>query len=360
MAFESEELGVNFRSRMPTLDSDASIQEAIKVYHFGVNNYSGQAIPRDSIEGHLSAISASVVANTNTIANLGTTYIEEISSAANPNEISAQTQNVVPLTIKGAINQIASLQRWVNSSNTPQVIIFNDGSLSVQGYATVGSIPASSPQTIALNINIANPSHRGLIIRSSGSQTANLQEWQNSSASVMARVDSFGKIYSNNGLTGTNTDEVTTISGTQIITNKTLTSPTINNAFFVGPREKTTVISAAPSGTVAYDCLSQTILFYTSNATENWGINFRGNSSVSMNSLLSVGDSITIVFLAQQGAVAYRPTVFQIDGSNIAPQWAGGNAPVTGNISSIDGYTFTIIKRANATFTLLGGQVQFK
>jgi hypothetical protein len=161
-----------------------------------------------------------------------------------------------------------------------------------------------------------------------------------------------------------------TTTGTQTLTNKTLTSPvisggslsnaSIDNAFFVGPREKTTVVAAAPSGTIAYDCLTQTILFYTSNATANWGINFRGSSSVSMNNLLAVGDSITIVFLAQQGTIAYRPTGFQIDSSNITPQWAGGNAPVAGNVSSIDGYTFTIIKRANATFTLLGGQVQFK
>lgn len=227
MAFESENVGVNFKSRMPIFDSDASIQEAIKVYHFGVNNFSGGVIPRDSIEGHLSAISASVVANANAIVNLGTTYIEEMSLTADPNEIYPQASNVVPLTIKGVANQSAPLQRWVNSSNTPQSVIFNDGGLSVQGYATVGSVPSSSPTATALNITIASASNKGVVVKAAGSQTGNLQEWQNSSASVLARVDNVGKIYSNNS-------EVVNLADSQTILNKTLTSPTINTASING------------------------------------------------------------------------------------------------------------------------------
>lgn len=227
MAFESDSVGVNFKSRMPIFDSDASIQEAIKVYHFGVDNFSGGTIPRDSIEGHLSAISASVVANTDAIVNLGTTYIEEMSLTADPNEIYPQASNVIPLTIKGAANQSAPLQRWVNSSNTPQSVIFNDGGLSVQGYATVGSVSSSSPTTTALNITIASASNKGVVVKAAGSQTGNLQEWQNSSASVLARVDNVGKIYSNNS-------EVVNLADSQTILNKTLTSPTINTALISG------------------------------------------------------------------------------------------------------------------------------
>lgn len=227
MAFESENVGVNFKSRMPIFDSDASIQEAIKVYHFGVNNFSGGVIPRDSIEGHLSAISASVVANANAIVNLGTTYIEEKSSIADPNEIYAESQNVVPLTIKAAINQIVPLQRWVNSSNTPQATIFNDGGLSAQGYVTIGSVPVSSPTTTALKITVASASNKGVVVEAAALQTGNLQEWQNSSASVLARVDNVGKIYSNNS-------EVVNLVDSQTILNKTLTSPTINTASISG------------------------------------------------------------------------------------------------------------------------------
>lgn len=343
MAFESENVGVNFRSRMPTFDSDASIQEAIKVYHFGVNNFSGGTIPRDSIEGHLSAISASVVANTNSIASLGTTYIEEISSLADPNEIYPQASNVVPLTIKGAANQSAPLQRWVNSSNTPQSVIFNDGGLSAQGYVTVGSVPSSSPTATALNITIASAAHKGIVVRSAASQTGNLQEWQNSSASVLARVDNLGNIYSKNV-------EVVTLSEYQTLTNKN----------FVSPTEKITISASASSGIINYNIIDQTVLYYTSNSTSDWTINFRGNSTTSLNSIMSIGQSVACVFLSTQGSTSYKPSAFQIDSTPITLKWVSGFSPISGNPLSIDGYSFTIIKTGNNSFTVLAGSVQFQ
>jgi hypothetical protein len=265
MSFESENVGEVFRSRMPTFDSDASIQEAIKVYHFGVNDFSGGVIPRDSIEGHLSAISASVVANANAIINLGTTFIEEMSLTDDPNEIYPQTSNVVPLTIKGAVNQVVPLQRWVNSSNTPQAVIFNDGSISAQGYATVGSVPGSSPTTTALNVTIASATNKGVVVRAAASQTGNLQEWQNSSESVLARVDNVGKIYSNNS-------EVVNLIDSQTILNKTLTSPTINSPSVIGGTisSATSITLTGPQNNAAR---ARNIIFSTISPTPEQGSN---------------------------------------------------------------------------------------
>jgi hypothetical protein len=59
------------------------------------------------------------------------------------------------------------------------------------------------------------------------------------------------------------------------------------------------------------------------------------------------------------GSTAYYPNAFQVDGSSISPKWQGGTAPTGGNSSSIDSYTFTIIKTASATFTVLASQVKF-
>jgi hypothetical protein len=265
MAFESENVGEVFRSRMPTFDSDASIQEAIKVYHFGVDDFSGGAIPRDSIEGHLSAISASVVANANAIINLGTTYIEEMSSSSDPNEIYSQTSTVIPITIKGAVNQSVPLQRWVNSSNTPQAVLFNDGGLSAQGYITVGSVPISSPATTALSVTISDASNKGIVVKGSGSQSGNLQEWQNSSASVLAKVDSVGKIYSNNS-------EVVNLVDTQTILNKTLTSPTINTASITGGTVNGAT-SITITGSQDNSARARNIIFSTISPTPEQGSN---------------------------------------------------------------------------------------
>jgi hypothetical protein len=124
-------------------------------------------------------------------------------------------------------------------------------------------------------------------------------------------------------------------------------------------KETTTVSATAAANTINYDFITQSVLYYTSNATGNWVLNVRGDSSTTLNSVMSTGQSATVAFLATQGSTAYYQTALQIDGSAVTPKWQGGEAPTEGNASGIDAYVFTIIKTANATFTALGSQTQF-
>jgi hypothetical protein len=57
----------------------------------------------------------------------------------------------------------------------------------------------------------------------------------------------------------------------------------------------------------------------------------------------------------------YYPTAFQIDGATagVTVRWQGGSAPTSGNTNSIDSYTFTIIKTASATYTVIASQTRF-
>ena len=155
------------------------------------------------------------------------------------------------------------------------------------------------------------------------------------------------------------TSTAATLTGTQTLTNKTLTAPTINNAtntgsVLISPEERTTVSATAAATTVTYDASTQGVLYYTSNATANWTLNVRGASGVTLNSILAVGDAITVSFLVTNGSTAYYQTAFQIDGSAVTPKYSGGTAPASGNASAIDAYSFTIIKTASATYTVLG------
>jgi hypothetical protein len=68
---------------------------------------------------------------------------------------------------------------------------------------------------------------------------------------------------------------------------------------------------------------------------------------------------MTFAVLATQGSTAYYLNAYQVDGSAVTPKWQGGSAPTGGNASGIDVYTFTIIKTAAATFTVLASQTQF-
>ena len=124
-------------------------------------------------------------------------------------------------------------------------------------------------------------------------------------------------------------------------------------------KETTTVSATAAANTISYDFITQSVLYYTSDATGNWVLNVRGDSGTTLNSVMSTGQSATIAFLATQGSTAYYQTALQIDGSAVTPKYQGGSAPTEGNASSVDAYVFTIIKTADATFTALGSQTQF-
>ena len=125
--------------------------------------------------------------------------------------------------------------------------------------------------------------------------------------------------------------------------------------------EVTTVSATAATGTIAYDITTQSVLYYTSNASANWTVNFRGSSGTSLNTLMSTGQSMTVAFLVTQGSTAYYNNAVQVDGttSGVTTVWLGG-APTAGNASGIDSYRYLIIKTGSATFTILASNTQFK
>jgi hypothetical protein len=120
-----------------------------------------------------------------------------------------------------------------------------------------------------------------------------------------------------------------------------------------------TSISAVANTTVTYDVITQSVLYYTANAAANWTLNVRGDDSTTLNSIMAVGETRTITFLATQGATAYYQTAMTIDGVSVTPKWQGDAAPTDGYPSGIDVYVFSIIKTASATFTVLASLTQF-
>lgn len=163
----------------------------------------------------------------------------------------------------------------------------------------------------------------------------------------------------------TSTDTLVGRATSDTLTNKTLTSPTINNGtitgpVLVGPEERTTVAATAATGTINFDAVTQGVLYFTSNASANWTLNIRGNSGTTLNSLLAVGDAITVTHLVTQGSTAYYNSAVQIDGSAVTPKYQGGTAFSAGNASSIDAYVYTVIKTAaTPTYTVFASQTRF-
>jgi hypothetical protein len=132
--------------------------------------------------------------------------------------------------------------------------------------------------------------------------------------------------------------------------------PTLNPAN--GFIENAVVSATAATGTITYNVLQQSVVYFTSNASANWTVNLTGNGTP-LNSLMSIGQAMTVALLVTQGSTAYYNSAVQVDGSSVTPKYQGGTAWAAGNASSIDAYVYTIIKTGNATFTVFAAQTRF-
>jgi len=148
-----------------------------------------------------------------------------------------------------------------------------------------------------------------------------------------------------------------TFTGTQTFSGTSSTVAIVLN----DAAEVANVSATAATGTITYDITTQSVLYYTSNASGNWTINFRASSGTSLNTAMTTGQSMTVAFLVTQGSTAYYNSTVQVDGtaSGVTTRWLGG-APTAGNASGIDSYRYLIIKTGSATFTVLASSTQFK
>lgn len=124
-------------------------------------------------------------------------------------------------------------------------------------------------------------------------------------------------------------------------------------------KENVTINTATTGDFGHYFWNDGAVQFLSNDQTANRLVNFRASASVSLDNSMAVGESVTAAILFKNGTTPYYINTVQIDATTVTPKWQGGSAPTGGNASSIDVYTFTIIKTAAATFTVLASQTQF-
>lgn len=191
----------------------------------------------------------------------------------------------------------------------------------------------------------------GNLIKSQGgvltAATAGTDYLQSPSGTAILRAGNGGALQAT--VAGT---DYTTPQGTENISNKTLNG---NN------REVSYISATAATGTVNVDCSTYQIYYYTTAAGANWTFNFRGNAGTTLNTAMATNDVMTVAFMVTNGGTAYYANTFQVDGTatGVTVKWQGGSAPTSGNASSIDAYTFSIMKTAASTYTIFASQVKF-
>jgi hypothetical protein len=127
--------------------------------------------------------------------------------------------------------------------------------------------------------------------------------------------------------------------------------------------ETANIYTTGVGGNVNIDVSNNTVYYFTSNTTANVTFNFRANgvNGGNLDSLLSIGQSVSSAILLKQGATRYRANVC-IDSALQVPHWLGNSAPgyATTQQESIDTYSFNIIKTAANTYTVLASNSNFQ
>ena len=363
--------GEEYNLKIPSLTDTANIQEAMMLFHYGIDNYDGTGQPAaQSVFGNLKDFD-------DRIAELEASEVVALTGTANQITASGSVGTVtvsLPSTIitPGRLTTTTHLSVGGSASFTGNVSL--SGSAAIVGNTTIGgTLIVTGATTNSSNLTVGSGSANFLNVTGSGSFTRQLNAlrginiFADSTArdaaitSPTAGVEvyltgaSAGYVY--NGATWV---ESVSATSTTTLTNKTLTSPLINAGILASPEERISISSTSASGTTNIDLISTTVKNFTSNAAANWSFNFRGDGSTTLNSILATGDAITCAIMVPQGTTAYYPTAVTVDGNALTPKYQGGDAPSAGNVSSTDVYSYTIIKTGDATFSVFGSQSQFK
>ncbi len=94
--------------------------------------------------------------------------------------------------------------------------------------------------------------------------------------------------------------------------------------------------------------------FSSTNAAGTFTYNLRITNSVSLNSVMAEGDTLSFTLMHASNNTSYYLTQLKIDGTNVTPVWAGGSAPSAATGSGFDVYSFSIMKVGNNAYGIFG------
>jgi hypothetical protein len=118
-------------------------------------------------------------------------------------------------------------------------------------------------------------------------------------------------------------------------------------------REKVNVTAGKLSDNLNINLANGMVHLFTTAESTTAVPNIRVDGSTSLNSVMAIGESVVVTLITTANASAYSAQM-TIDGGAQTENWVGGSAPSGGGSSGVDIHTFTIIKTADATFTVIG------
>ena len=156
---------------------------------------------------------------------------------------------------------------------------------------------------------------------------------------------------------GTSEDSVMAVYGGTYFSNTTVFAGPIHTRGIFETANVNT--SAVLIGNVNINIMDGVVYYFTQPAAGPWVFNVRGNANTSIDSLLSVGQSLTLAFGCTQGPQGYVSDEILVDNAVVYPKWQGGSTPTSGSNSSVDMYSFTLIKTASRQYSAFASQTRF-
>ena len=199
-----------------------------------------------------SAVNQLVLSNSG-VMSINGGYISQVFAGAGISGGTLGRLNVAPFSaaqvvavIRGAASQTANLTEWQLSSGTVGASISSRGDIYT-AYNLQAAVAYIGSGYLSAGLSAVPPSasNVGAIIRGAASQSANLQEWQNSSGTVLGGRNANAQIF-----TGSTTPLTTAVGGATTAASGTGTTATItttsNHNLAVGDR--VTVAGVTPTG----------------------------------------------------------------------------------------------------------------
>ena len=181
----------------------------------------------------------------------------------------------------------------------------------------------------------------------------------------VTNIDSVGLITARNGIvvgsgitlsSDGNAFHTGIVTATSVTGVGTVTSVTASGIDLSGLlREGVKITAGKLSNNTNIDLENGMVHYFTTQETTTSTPNIRFSSSVTLNDVMQIGETISVTIITTAAAGGYSAQL-NIDGGAVTENWVGGDAPSDGGSSGVDIYAYTIIKTANATFTVIGNQ----
>jgi hypothetical protein len=138
------------------------------------------------------------ISSTGTIAtsgNINSTSQVRVGTATSLGQLSvvSASAGTIGAVIRGAASQTANLQEWQDSAGTILSRVSSGGQFISNSQTYIGA-GATSILNTRFNLATGSASVVGQVIRGAASQTADLQQWQNSAGAVLAEVTNGGAL----------------------------------------------------------------------------------------------------------------------------------------------------------------------